>query len=170
MAAAAAVLVVVAADVATEVFRGNRPWPPKACLRSCPLLKGAAPLRRYGAAKTGGAEVVAPAPVLRDTFPNVEELRIELQFDHESELVPSSQVRILHPPARLSLRYACPFPGCTGSFDLEGPVTDLLKDSATSFASDARCAGVRPRRGNADMACTGHMNFRVTARYRRARR
>jgi hypothetical protein len=127
-------------------------------------------LRRYGAAKVVGAEAVPPAPVLRDSFPNVTELRIELKFDHESELAPSSQVRILHPPARLALRYACPFPGCTGSFDLEGPVTDLLKDSAMTFASDVRCAGVRPRKGNADKACTGHMKFRVTARYARARR
>jgi hypothetical protein len=127
-------------------------------------------LRRYGAAKAGSAEVVVPARVLRETFPNVAELRIELKFDHESELAPSSQVRILHPPARLALRYACPFPGCTGSFDLEGPVTDLLNDSAMSFSSDARCTGVRPRKGNAAMVCTGHMKFRVTARYARARR
>jgi hypothetical protein len=127
-------------------------------------------LRRYGAAKAGGAEVVAPARVLRDSFPDVAELRIELRFDHESELAPSNQVRILHPPARLALRYACPFPGCTGSFDLEGPVTDLLKDSAISFASDARCTGVRPRKGNADMTCTGHMKFSVSARYTRTRR
>jgi hypothetical protein len=134
-----------------------------------PLRKTAVPLSRYGSAKAG-AEAVAPAPALRASFPNVEELRIELQFDQESEWAPSTQVHILHPPARLSLRYACPFPGCTGSFDLEGPVTDLLKGAAMSFAADTSCTGVRPRKGNAGMACTGHMNFRVTARYARARR
>lgn len=107
---------------------------------------------------------------MRASFPNVEELRIELEFDRESEWEPSAQVHVLYPSARLSLRYACPFPGCTGSFDLEGPVTELLKRSAASFASDARCAGIRPRKGNADVACTGHMSVRVTARYVRARR
>jgi hypothetical protein len=113
---------------------------------------------------------VPPSPPLRDCFPDVEELRIELEFDHESEWVPSAQVHVLYPSARLVLRYACPFPGCTGSFDLEGAVTDLLKSSAMSFATDAGCTGVRPRRGNAGLACAGHMRVRITARYAQARR
>jgi hypothetical protein len=127
-------------------------------------------LSRYRSAKASGVEAVEPAPALRTSFPNVEELRIELQFDPESGWAPSSQVHILHPPARLSLRYHCPFPGCTGWFELKEPVTELLKSSAMSFAADARCTGVRPRKANDDTTCTGHLNYRVTARYARARR
>jgi hypothetical protein len=127
-------------------------------------------LSRYGSAKASGAEAADPAPALRTSFPNVEELRIELQFDQESGCAPSSQVHILHPPARLSLRYPCPFPGCTGWFELKGPVTELLKSSAMSFAADARCTGVRPAKANEDTTCKGHLNYRVTARYARVRR
>lgn len=127
-------------------------------------------MSRYGSAKASGGEAAAQVPALRACFPNVEELRIELQFDQESGWAPSSQVHILHPAARLSLRYPCPLPGCTGWFELAGPVTELLKSSATSFASDARCAGVRPRKANEDTTCRGHLNYRITARYARVRR
>jgi len=135
-----------------------------------PFLQVAVRLSRYGSAKASGGETAPPAPALRTSFPNVEELRIELHFDQESGWAPSSQVHILHPPARMSLRYACPFPGCSGSFELNGPVTDLLKSSAMSFAADAHCTGVRPRKANVETTCTGHLNYRLSVRYARERR
>jgi hypothetical protein len=125
-------------------------------------------LGRYGPANADLKATAPPSPPLRACFPDVEELRVELEFAHESEVAPSPQVRVLYPSARLVLRYACPFSGCTGSFDLEGPVTEFLKGSAASFATDVRCTGIRPRKGSADLACAGHMKARVTARYVKA--
>jgi hypothetical protein len=154
----------------SSVERKNPLKPRKANLPSVRRRLTAPRLGRYGSAGTTVGAAVAPPPALRTCFPDVEELRIELEFDHESELGPSAQVYVLYPSARLVLRYACPFPGCSGSFDLENPVTELLKRSAVSFATDARCSGVRPRRGDAKLVCAGHMSARVTARYGRARR
>ena len=126
----------------------------------------AAPLNRYG--KAAGSGAVTPAPQLRTSFPNVRELRIELQFAQEWQWAPSTQVHVLHPPARLALRYGCPFPGCTGQFDLEEPITRLLKDSTQSLSADMRCTGARPRKGGTSTNCSAHMTLRVTASYTRS--
>ncbi len=123
-------------------------------------------MNRFGRTPGGGA--VALAPLLRTSFPDVQELRIEMEFEEEWRWAPSMQVHVLHPPARLLLRYACPFPGCTGKFDLEEPVTRLLKDSTRSFTADMRCTGTRPRKGDPTATtCSGHMSLRVAARYTR---
>jgi len=131
-------------------------------------LQTATPLNRYG--KTTGSGAVTPAPLLRASFPDVRELRIELQFEEEWQWAPSTQVHVMHPPARLALRYACPFPGCTGQFDLEEAVTRLLKDSAKSFSAEMRCIGVRPQKGGTNATCSGNMSLRVTAYYMRSQR
>ena len=93
------------------------------------------------------------------------ELRIELEFNPEFGWSPSRQVHILHPAARLLLHYPCPFPGCTGRFQLEAPITELLRNLSDSLAGDASCTGVRPRAGNTNNPCTVRMNYRVKARY-----
>ena len=107
---------------------------------------------------------------MRALFPEVEELRIELQFEEEWQWTPSTQVHVLHPPARLALRYPCPFPGCTGRFDLEGPITRLLKDSTRSFKAEMCCSGTRPQRGGGSVPCARSMSLRVAARYARSQR
>jgi hypothetical protein len=132
------------------------------------FLQPATALNRY--AKPAAAGVIPQAPQLRASFPNVQELRIELQFEEQLQWAPSTQVHVLHPPARLSLRYACPFPGCTGHFDLGEPVTRLLAEADKSFASDMRCTGMRPQKGSPNTNCAGHMSFRVTASYTRRQR
>src|SRR5579859_5859689 len=87
------------------------------------------------------ADMASPAPPLRVSFPDVSQLRIELEFMHEFGWAPSGQVHILHPPARASFRYPCPFAGCTGWFELEMPVTQVLRDVMTKSSGDVCCTG-----------------------------
>src|ERR1700751_1500358 len=105
-------------------------------------------------------DMPAPAPALRVSFPDVAELRIELEFMHESGWAPSTQVHILYPPARASFRYPCPFAGCTGWFELEVPVTQLLREAVTKFSADVCCAGVRPRDRSVGKLCGVRLKYR----------
>jgi hypothetical protein len=111
------------------------------------------------------ADVASPVPSLRVSFPDVAELRIELEFMHEFGWAPSTQVHILHPPARAYFRYPCPFAGCTGWFELEVPVTHLLREVATKFAGEVSCAGVRPRDRSTGKLCGVRLKYRLKATY-----
>lgn len=122
-------------------------------------------LSRHSAAGAAIGQDATRAPALRASFPDVAELRIELEFDPESGWSPSRQVHVLRPAAQLLLRYPCPFPGCTGRFQLEAPITELLRSVAGSLAGDVSCTGVRPRAGNSNTPCTVRMHYRVQARY-----
>ncbi len=108
---------------------------------------------------------MAPTPPLRVAFPQVAELRIELDFMPESGWAPSTQVHILHPPARALFRYPCPFAGCTGWFELEAPVTQLLREVAKELSGDICCIGVRPRDRSSGNLCGVQLNYRVAATY-----
>ena len=65
-------------------------------------------------------------PSLGALLPGVEEVRVELAFRPEGGWAPSSQVRILRPAARASFRYPCPFAGCSGWFELDETVRQLV--------------------------------------------
>lgn len=104
-------------------------------------------------------------PPLRALFPDVTQLRIELEFVHEFGWAPSTQVHILHPPARALFRYPCPFAGCTGWFDLEMPIMQSLREGVTKFSGDLRCTGVRPRDRSTGNPCGVRLKYRVKAIY-----
>jgi len=113
---------------------------------------------------------LAPAPpALRTLFPGVDELRIDLDFAHEFGWSPSNQVRILHPAARASFRYRCPFPGCDGWFDLDELTRALLQRRGTSHASELRCTGVRPRDRAIGKPCQVQLMLRIVASYATAK-
>jgi hypothetical protein len=113
----------------------------------------------------GTQGIADPGPALKVAFPNVRELRIELAFDAESGWEASPQVHILHPPSRSTFRYPCPFAGCSGSFDLEFPVSTLLRTgkSGTSFVSS--CSGVRPEDRSTGKSCGVCVRYRVDVVY-----
>jgi len=71
----------------------------------------------------------ATAPVLRATFPTVEQLRIELKFEAPSSNAPTAQSHVLYPPARAYFEYPCPYRDCDGHFDLGSAVRAALCDA-----------------------------------------
>ena len=123
--------------------------------------------RRAGSSLVSKAksETVTAAPALRATFPDVKELRIDLDFEPEPGWEPSRQVHILHPPSRSALRYPCPFAGCSGWFELELPITILLRQVGSELSSNACCVGVRPPDRSTGKQCGVRLKYRVRAIY-----
>ncbi len=120
---------------------------------------------RQSVSKPVRGDLPAPSSALRALFPDVEELTIELDFVPESGWSPSHQRRILRPAARASFRYPCPFPGCSGWFDLDEPTQALLQSHENSLVSELYCTGVRPRDRTIGKPCQAHVKYRVVATY-----
>ena len=68
-------------------------------------------------------------PALRQVFPEVGHLRIELSFDDVIAHRPSPQQHTLFPAAAAFFRFVCPCTDCDGDFDLKPAVTALLKNA-----------------------------------------
>jgi hypothetical protein len=122
-------------------------------------------LIRQSLPKPGRGDLTPTPPALRTLFPGVGELRFDLEFLHEFGWSPSNQVRILHPAARASFRYPCPFPGCNGWFDLDEPTHALLQRRGDSLESELCCTGVRPRDRANGKLCEVRMKYRIAATY-----
>jgi hypothetical protein len=104
---------------------------------------------------------------LREVFPNVDELRIELVFDDASAFVPSPQLHTLYPAASAFFRFACPCADCDGDFDLSGAVAELLEGSGGRRRIDASssgrmdCQGIRLRDMAGQKVCPMQLSFRL---------
>src|SRR5271155_61957 len=87
------------------------------------------------------------AATLRDTFPSVGQLHIELIFgDHGLRTPPSPQLHTLYPAAAAFFRFMCPCAECDGEFDLTEAVTELVNGSvvrkrAASSSGKLSCGG-----------------------------
>ena len=79
---------------------------------------------------------------LRDVFPNVDQLRIELVFNDASAFIPSPQLHTLYPAASAFFRFACPCADCDGDFDLSGRCRLAPRDFSGTTAD--RCIEQRP--------------------------
>ncbi len=104
---------------------------------------------------------------LREVFPNVDQLRIELVFNDASAFIPSPQFHTLYPAAAAFFRFACPCADCDGDFDLTGAVAALLESSPGRRRIDAsssgkmECQGVRLRDMAGQKSCPMQLSFRL---------
>lgn len=106
--------------------------------------------------------------VLRDAFPHIDRLCIELVFDDDSACSPSPQLHTLYPTATALFRFSCPCGDCDGEFDLAGPVAALVEGSLsyrpTVASSDGQlcCQGVRLRNLVHQRNCVTQLSFRLS--------
>ena len=107
----------------------------------------------------------AAAPQLRVAFPEVQRLRLELNFDGTTKNVPASQSHVLHPPARAFFELPCPYADCDGQFDLTAVVNGLLTDRRAKIKGTLECQGHRPDRLSTRTPCQLHLSYEVTATY-----
>jgi len=110
------------------------------------------------------------APPMRSAFPQVEQLRIELNFADRTGRAPSPQMHILFPPARAFFRFACPCSECDGEFDLSPVVSALVNEAPSSKRSSNRtvsdnllCEGVRLRNHVSSRPCPIAVKFKMVA-------
>lgn len=103
---------------------------------------------------------------LRQIYPQLAELRIELEFQDGTVQAPSSQSFSYFPAARGFFRYSCPCHSCNGEFDLSQHVADLAGKSASKGRSrnvDVACSGERARDPETREACPVVAQVRVSA-------
>ena len=107
---------------------------------------------------------------LREVFPNVDELRIELVFNDASAFIPSPQLHTLYPAAAAFFRFACPCADCDGDFDLTGAVASLLLESSAgrrridaSSSGRMDCQGVRLRDMAGEKGCPMQLSFHLVS-------
>jgi hypothetical protein len=114
------------------------------------------------------------APRLRNHFPEIERLCIELVFDDPDGRLPSPspQLHTLHSAASAFFRFPCPCADCDGDFDLTSVVTMLITRTAgakraASLGGHLSCNGVRFRDHAAHRTCPMQLDFQLLAEPRR---
>ena len=114
------------------------------------------------------------AAPLRELFPEVEQLCIELVFsDPAARLPPSPQLHTLYSAAPAFFRFACPCADCDGDFDLTDAVTTLIANRAgckrtSSIGGQLSCHGMRFRdHGTQQTSCSMQLSYRLHSEARR---
>jgi hypothetical protein len=97
-------------------------------------------------------------------YPDVQQVRLELQFDGTSNTL-ASQAHVLHPPARAFFDYPCPYADCDGHFDLTSAVTGALAASTGQTAGVLECEGQRSRDYASKQPCQLQLSYRIIAQY-----
>ncbi len=103
---------------------------------------------------------------LRQAYPHVAELQIELVFSDSTGHPPSPQRHTLYPAAPAFFRFTCPCADCDAEFDLTPNVAKLLdgtagRQRAATVSGQMSCEGVRMRDRLGSTACSMQLNFRL---------
>ena len=107
------------------------------------------------------------ASSVRNAFPQVAVIRIDLSFIGGLVRSPSPQTFLLYPAAHAFFRFACPCADCDGDFNLTLDVTELATTRqppsvpGRSFAGQNSCQGVRRRDTDHSQPCGIGLNFRI---------
>jgi len=105
------------------------------------------------------------AGTLGDSFPDVQQLRIELSFHDPAGPAPTGQVHDVYPPASAVFEAACPHGGCDGVFDLTEVIASLLAQSGPIAQGVQPCFGSHAGLGPDRESCTLSLRYRITAHY-----
>lgn len=107
----------------------------------------------------------AATPPLREAFPAVQQLRLELKFEGAALNIPAAQSHVLHPPARAFFEFPCPYADCDGQFDLADAVNAVLANRAPEAEGVLRCSGQRLDRRASRVPCELHLHYAFTVTY-----
>lgn len=112
----------------------------------------------------------ATALALREAFPMVQHLRLELVFRGPGSRTPAMQSHTLHAPARACFEFPCPYADCDGYYNLSDAVRAALADPTLRAAGELECSGNRitARIGSSEL-CGLHLSYSVTAALRAER-
>ena len=110
----------------------------------------------------------ATAQLLREVFPTVQQLRIELKFEGPGASVPTPQSHVLYPPARAFFEYRCPYSDCDGRFDLDSAVKAALAGAAHRAEGVLECRGTRAGDRASRHPCLLRLVYEVTATFQQS--
>jgi hypothetical protein len=104
---------------------------------------------------------------LRDAFPAVQQLRLELKFEGASANLPAAQSHVLHPPAQAFFAFPCPHADCDGQFDLTAAASAVLANEAAAQAQGAlKCSGQRLDKRATRVPCELHLHYTLSVMYK----
>ena len=116
------------------------------------------------------AQLAAAGP-LRDRYPQLGELQVDLAFAScTADPSPSAQRFTLYPAARAYFQYRCPCADCDGVMDLGDAIRDLVASAAQSpgrSSGQLTCQGVRLRDSAFSQPCTMQVKYQLRAVPRR---
>lgn len=107
----------------------------------------------------------AAAGALAKSFPQLEQVRVQLRFAATAASVPAAQVHALYPSAPAYFEFACPHGDCDGSIDLNDVALALLRRSDRHAEGSYKCSGTRTAGGTARQPCTQRTDYWITAQY-----
>lgn len=107
----------------------------------------------------------AAALALREVYPAVLQLRLDLLFQGSTLNNPAAQSHTLHAPARAFFEFPCPYADCDGHFDLGAAVQTAVGDPLHRAAGELRCSGKRAVRVGDKEPCQLLLGYTVTATF-----
>ena len=112
----------------------------------------------------------ASAGSLAQAFPDVEQIRITLNFVEPHGAGPPAQKHSFFPPATMVMEFPCPHGDCDGTFDLTDVAIELLSGESAVARGATDCRGTRsaPRAGR--QACVLRLRYYIAAVRREAGR
>lgn len=112
---------------------------------------------------------------LRQAFPAVQQLRLELRFEGTAPNIPAAQSHVLHPPAQAFFAFPCPHADCDGQFDLTAAANAVLTSqagAANQTVAEAegalKCSGQRLDRRASRVPCELHLHYTLSVVYKDA--
>ena len=110
----------------------------------------------------------ARAQPMRELFPQVEKIDVELRFTDRNTFSHSPQCHTMHPGAAAFFRFACPCVGCDGDFDLGPQVRQAVAEAAgprrpQGIAGRLECTGNLVRFPGGPGPCQLALDYRVTS-------
>jgi hypothetical protein len=105
----------------------------------------------------------AAALALREVFPAVQQLRLDLSFQGAGSTAPATQSHILHAAAQAFFKFPCPYADCDGYFDLGAAIEAAAADPAQPTMGTLECPGKRAVRVGAKEPCQLRLIYTVTA-------
>lgn len=103
------------------------------------------------------------ALALREAFPTVQQLRLDLVFRSPGASTPAMQSHTLHAAARAFFKFPCPYADCDGQFDLSTGVQAALADPTHRATGELECSGKRAVGVGESELCGLHLSYTVAA-------
>jgi hypothetical protein len=107
----------------------------------------------------------AAAKTMREVYPKLAQMRIELTFVEAVARVPAAQSHVMHPPARAFFQFPCPYAACEGRFDLTPSANLIFSSAAARKSGNLECTGVRPKGGALKQPCGVQARYTIVAEF-----
>jgi hypothetical protein len=107
------------------------------------------------------------SPLVREEYPKVERVTIELKFTDPTGVGHhSQQTHTFAAAARAYFIVSCPFSTCLdGGYDLSAPVADLISHQGEMVTGRLVCQGWHDRNHANQRRCGLELQYRITACY-----